>query len=304
MLQKEFFRTQSFNPSPYWNNQLVSLSGAQKFDANTVFYPGRYKVVVNAGSNSLYGTGGGLLYLGKPVKIEKEIIVTEKFIIRAYCGGNSVIRLANNTGTVGTNPYVGEFKVNGMTAFPTVPPTVTHIFGNAGSAGFYSSSGTPPIPSYIASSGNCLGNGVLISRGDMTYFSASSAGSCLHFIPIYGVFGTDYLFAFHCAGLPGMYYDAIAGGGSAYGGAGSGGVYKGGWSSITSGNGGSTPYGTGGAGVTNTIYGKNGTGIGNGKSNGYGAGAFFDGQNWNDITTYITSETPGKIQVTYLGPIN
>lgn len=305
MLQKEFFYVQPFNPNPYWNTVLVNLSGAQKFEEDTVFFPGRYKVVVNAGSSIEYDSNGGVGYLGRPVIIQKDIDVKEKFIIRAYCGGKSVINYASRSGSVGTNPYSGAFKVNGLTTHGSTSSSVSHIFGNAGSAGFFASSGTPPIPSDVASSGNCLGDGVLTSRGNVTYFSASSAGSCLHILPLEGVFGTDYLFAFHSAGVAGNGAGVvIAGGGSAYGGGASGGIWRGGFSGVSSGNGGSTPYGTGGAGVTDTTVGNNGTGIGNGKSNGLGAGAYFDGTNWNDETNYATSAVDGVIKVEYLGPLD
>lgn len=294
MLQKEFFQVQPFNPNPYWDPVIVNLSGAQKFEEDAVFKPGRYRVVVNAGSTN---TLGGTIHY--PVVIQKDVAVNTNFIVRAYCGSKSDV----NTGLIGTNPYSGEFKVNGYTS-RSVIPSVSHIFGNAGSAGFFSSSGTPPIPNEVASSGNCLGNGVFTSRGNITFATASSAGSCLHFMPVGGVFGTDYLFAFHSAGVPGRYGNAFGGGGSAYGGAASGGVQQGGYSGVSTPNGGSAPYGTGGAGVTDRISGNNGTGIGNGKNNGYGAGAFFDGQSWNDETNYATSAVDGVIKVEYLGPLN
>lgn len=301
MLQKEFFQVQPFNPNPYQDNVIVDLSGAQKFEADTVFYPGRYSVIVNAGSSIVYGSNGTVGYLGKPVIIQKDIAVREKFLVRAYCGGASVINFSTMSGSVGTNPYLGEFKVNGLSTCGVTPQSVSHIFGNAGSAGRFVNSGTPHIPSDIASGGNCLGDGVFTSRGTLTYFSASSAGSCLHLLPLGGTFGTDYLFAFHSAGVAGNGQGVvIAGGGSAYGGGASGGI----WGSGTSGSGGASPYGIGGAGVTNISTGNNGTGIGNGKNNGLGAGAYFDGTNWNDETTYVTTETQGKIKITYLGPIN
>lgn len=299
MLQKEFFNTSSFNPSPYWDNNLINLTGAQKWDNDTVFYPGKYRVSMNAGSNVCYGSDGSIIYFGKPVIIEKDIIVTKKFIIRAYCGGKSYVSVQSNSRIIGTNPYSGTFKVNGVTDAAVSVPSVSHIFGNAGSAGFYTSTGTSPLPTSIASSGNCLGDGVGTDRGSMR-FSASSAGSCIHFLPVDGIFGTDYLYAFHSAGVAGMGYYIYGGGGSAYGGAASGGSIN---SSSTL-QGGSTLYGIGGLGVSNSAQGNNGTGIGNGKNGFFGAGAFFDGQSWHDETTYADSAVDGKIQVTYLGPVN
>lgn len=295
MLEKEFFKLESFNPAPYQDNIIVDLTGASKFDSNTVFYAGRYQVLVRAGSNTMYGTDGRELLTGFPVEITKIITIPQNFIIRAYCGGKSIVNLANQSIIVGTNPYSGAFKVNGTTTNTSIP-TVSHIFGNAGSCGLVVNSSGVPILSSVASSGNCLGDGASVNVGRI---NASSAGSCLHILPVGGVFGTDYLFAFHCSGCPGL-YQVHGGCGSAYGGAASGGSN----SNSTTYNGGDTPYGTGGIGVSNAVFGNPGTGIGSANNGSDGSGAFFNGTNWiNEIYRNNLSEVDGKIIIKYLGPL-
>jgi hypothetical protein len=284
MLQKEFFQVQPFNPNPYWDPAIVNLSGAQKFEEDTVFVPGRYKIEVKAGSGSDYTTGEYALGFGG--LITENIVVNRTFIVRAYCGSAGKI---SNFG--GTNPYAGPFKVNGYSV-NGVPPTVNHIFGNAGSVGGSTGYDCP-------SSGNSLGNGAIIGR----YGYSSGAGSCLHIIPVGGTFGTDYLFAFHTTG--GTFGLEIGGTGGAYGGGASGtSASMFGESVVTTSNGGSTPYGQGGAGVNNRV-GNNGTGIGHGNNNGTGAAAWFNGTSWQDSTANPSSVTipDGYIRITYLGPL-
>jgi hypothetical protein len=285
MLQKEFFQVQPFNPNPYWDPVIVNLSGAQKFEEDTVFVPGRYKIEVKAGSGAENTTGeypsgfGGL--------ITENIVVNRTFIVRAYCGSAGK---KSNFG--GTNPYVGPFKVNGYSV-NGVPPTVNHIFGNAGSVGGGVGYDWP-------SSGNSLGNGAIMEGA-----SASGAGSCLHIIPVGGTFGTDYLFAFHATGGTGSIVGLCGGTGGAYGGGASGSsVSYFGEAVVTTSNGGSTPYGQGGAGV-NARPGNNGTGIGHGNSSGIGAAAWFNGTSWQDSTANPSSVTipDGYIRITYLGPL-
>lgn len=286
MLQKEFFQVQPFNPNPYWDPVIVNLSGAQKFEEDTVFMPGRYKIEVKAGGSSENTTGEDA-FPGFGGLITENIVVNRTFIVRAYCGSAGKI---GNIG--GTNPYVGPFKVNGYSV-NGVPPTVNHIFGNAGSVG-------GGAEYYYPSSGNSLGNGAIIG----TYGCTSGAGSCLHIIPVGGVFGTDYLFAFHTTG--GVEALLARGGtGGAYGGGASGtssSVF--GESVVTTSNGGSTPYGQGGAGVNRRV-GNNGTGIGHGNNNGDGAAAWFNGTSWQDSTANPRSVTipDGYIRITYLGPL-
>ncbi|MBO7733682.1 MAG: hypothetical protein J6S67_14050 [Methanobrevibacter sp.] len=282
MLQNGFFMTDPFNPNPYWDNVIVNLSGAQKFEENTVFKPGRYKIEVKAGSANEYSNFGGFGGL-----ITENIVVNRTFIVRAYCGS-----AGKNTNFGGINPYVGPFKVNGYSV-NGVPPTVNHIFGNAGSVGGGTGYDNP-------SSGNSLGDGAIIDR----YGWTSGAGSCLHILPVGGVFGTDYLFAFHTTG--GATGLNVGGTGGAYGGGASGASYSiFGESVVTTSNGGSTPYGQGGAGVNNR-EGNNGTGIGHGNNSGVGAAAWFNGTSWQDSTAdpLSVSIRDGYIRITFLGPLN
>lgn len=302
MLQKEFFGVESFNPRPYFDNTILNLSGAAKFEADTVFKPGRYSVDVQAGATYR----NGYEWVGIPARIMQQIIVNSPFIIRAYCGSKAT----ESSG--GINPYSGTFKVNAWSSKSDVP-SVSHIFGNSGSPCCI------PDNNYIyaATSGNCLGNGTLSVQG--TLYQAAGAGSCLHFMPLGGVFGTNYIFAFHVtasAAKGALSAGDSAGVGSAYGGAGSGSSYYAGSSGLVIGksysfNAGSTPYGNGGAGVYAANYysvGNSGTGIGYGYGGGIsanGSGAWFNGTNWQDSRSVASSkDQDGHIIVTYLGPIN
>ena len=302
MLQKGFFLTDSFNPEPYWTNPIVDLKGAQLFDQNTVFIPGVYLVDVQAGSASVTSNGSG-----KSGRIQTEISVLDPFIIRAYCGSRGTSSLA------GRNPYVGAFKVNASDDHSSATPAVTHIFGNRGSTYRYPSGYLKALWQFT--SGNCLGDGIFYSG------SSLGAGSCLHLLPVDGIFGTDYLFAFHCtAGTSVAKSGSLTFGGgvgSAYGGAGSGAVRNQSGSgspsgSITSFDGGSTPYGAGGAGVTvaqgagTAVKGNNGSGPGYGYGGGVspdGAGAWFNGTTWVDSRTTGGVGEDGHIIVKYLGPL-
>lgn len=295
MLQKGFFMTEPFNPSPFWDNTIVNLSGAQKFEEDTVFPAGRYSVDVQAGS------GGGEPLPGYPdafrVKSRRVIqtfIVNEPFLIKAYCGSRGW------TDRAGINPYIGEFKVNGVITHTAIP-SVNHIFGNAGSASVAPTGYNDP------SGGNCLGNGTIDNA------QGSGAGSCLHFIPVGGTFGSNYLYAVHIAAG-----GALGGGGSAYGGAASGSANSSaGGGGILSHDGGSTPFGTGGAGVyappgVHTTLGNNGSGIGAGYAQtssrpAYGGAAYFDGTTWVDANSnglFGGSQEDGHIIVKYLGTLN
>lgn len=279
-----------FNPSPFWDNTIVNLSGAQKFEEDTVFPAGRYSVDVQAGGGFFKN---GATWVGFPGRVEQEINITAPFIIRAYCGGaaSSVLH--------GINPYSGEFKVNAYTDASNVP-SVSHIFGNSGSTTF-----NPYNNAMIScTSGNCLGNG-----SDYSNVAHSGAGSCLHFVPVNGVFGTDYLAAVHVTAAS----MSTAGSGSAYGGAGSGMGYMGGspLSRMYSFDAGSTPYGAGGQGVQTQAQtpGNDGAGIGHGNGgNGHGAngvGAWFDGTIWCDSRTVASAtDQDGHIIVKYIGTIN
>ncbi len=302
-LQKGFFMTEPFNPDPFWDNTIVNLSGAAKFEEDTVFPAGRYSVDVQAGG----GYTDNYASIGKAARITQNVSINVPFIIRAYSGskGTSVAG--------GSNLYTGAFKVNAYMSASNVP-FVNHIFGNSGSG---SSFGT--ISLYDVPSGNCLGDGGY-HNPDHNNWRSTGAGSCLHLLPVGGTFGTDYLFAFHCtAGGSGR-----AGSGSAYGGAGSGAASRikfiQSYVNSSSYNAGSTPYGVGGNGVPapssqGYISGNNGTGIGYGMggtwgangepAGGNGAGAWFDGTSWHDSrATADTTTADGHIIVKYVGTIN
>jgi hypothetical protein len=163
------------------------------------------------------------------------------------------------------------------------------------------------------SGGNCLGSGGYGNNVAM----GSGAGSCLHFIPVGGTFGSNYLYAVQVApgGTPTLSSSGgCAGGGSAYGGAASGSADSTASGGIASHNGGSTPFGTGGAGVVappgvHTTRGNNGSGIGAGFGGnlGYGGAAYFDGTAWIDANSnglFGGSQEDGHIIVKFLGPLN
>lgn len=299
-MQKEFFLTEPFNPSPYWENSfLINLSGSAKYEQNTIFLPGRYEVLVQAGSCF---TGNGLI--GYSGKISKTINVYEKFIVRAYCGSSGT------SGNGGTNPYSGGFKVN---PYHGDISSVSHIFGNCGASGRIKTDDN----TRVIGSGNCLGNG-----GSSYGYISTGAGSCMHIMPVSGTFGTNYFYAFHttssAAGSIGI--GACGGSGSSYGGSGSGGVRINPLSqgSLTGYSGGGTPYGNGGAKVTQSgagyTSGKNGTGIGHGfgvtstlddiGTYAQGSAAWFDGSRWVDITTRTSKNgEQGRIYLKYLGTV-
>lgn len=306
MLQRGFFLTDPFNPKPFWDNTVVNLLGNQKFDEDTLFPAGYYQVDVQAGSGGYAGTSADIFGRTPSRRVVQTFVVGVPFIIRAYCGSRGF------GATIGQNPYVGEFKVNSFISNANVP-TVSHIFGNAGSAAEY---GHQDGNNYGASGGNCLGDGAKTTNYDIS----SGAGSCLHFLPEGGVFGTDYLYAVHIA-PGGVGVLTSGGGGSAYGGAGSGGADSSTVRSGTSKNGGDTSFGTGGAGVYAAVgpayvSGNDGTGIGAGfggwafiLSNQracYGGAAYFDGTNWVDANSnglFGDVAEDGHIIVEYLRPL-
>lgn len=292
---------------------ILNLSGAQKFDADTVFFPGKYSVVVQAGASKSTSNNPSTpeSFSGK---IETTINIPVLFIIRAYCGSKAL-----SGSLAGTNPYSGQYKVNGNVNYGSNIPSVNHIFGNAGSC-CRARSGTTD---YYPSSGNCLGDGF----ASQVYNDncATGAGSCLHFLPMGGTFGIDYLFAAHCTAAgtgSNVFYNGIfagnmGGSGSALGGAGS--ASSNDYTLPSSSyNGGSTPYGTGGEGVSGGIEpvkvkpGKNGTGIGHGFGGGViakgcttpGAAAYFDGTQWIESTLVAGAREEGKIIITYMGPLD
>lgn len=285
MLQKEFFQVQPFNPNPYWDPVIVNLSGAQKFEEDTVFMPGKYKIEVAPGSSS------GIDNTKHAPYMEHIETITEPFIVRAYCGGDAT------SSTFGTNPYSGPFKVDGKTSLAAQPGIdVNHIFGAGGGNG-YQAAGIIPIK--IVGGGNCLGNGIK----DVTFnIYNGGAGSCLHLLPVGGVFGTDYLRAYHICG---------EGNGSAYGGA-AGAVVSYAVDGYWATRGGNSPYGNGGSGSTSGNYTvASGSGIGSarytlvdGNYVIYNAGAYFNGTIWIDEPGINTKNESSYIRITYLGPTN
>ena len=287
MLEKSFFLCQPKNPYPYKpGTLLVNLSGASLFEKDTIFAPGEYSVEVEAGG---FATG----------RVAKTIKIYEPFIIRAYCGsdGDYVNKKP------GRNPYQGEFKVNPFTGSGQ-PPYVNHIFGNAGGRSTFYDALFDTY--YLCGGGNCLADGILVEGGWV--YTVYGAGSCLHILPVGGVFGKDYLFAAHTCSN---------GNGSAHGGAGSG------WASdstkagkrLTGSAGGSTPYGQGGAAVTspgsrddkNFIYGNNGSGVGagsgGGRSDAKSSSAYFYNGEWRDSDSGSGVNNEGIIKIKFVGAL-
>lgn len=305
MLQKEFFNVQPFNPNPYWNNTLVNLSGASKFEEDTIFVPGRYRIELAPGKGTL---NSGIVLVDYTQFISNmEYIenITQPFIIRAYCGSN-----ATST-AIGKNPYNGSFKVNGITS--TLQQNgidVNHIFGAGGGNAYINRDGAYFGRWYNRGGGNCLGNGNICYNTFSNTSDYGGAGSCLHLLPVGGTFGTDYIRAYHACcniGIPG----------SAYGGA-AGGAYTDHHTGDWAYRGGNSPYGNGGAAQQSSDTGSCSTGSGVGAGgekipvvfNNYtincvvGAGAYFNGSTWVDVPGKKTNTGSSYIRVTYLGPLN
>ena len=289
---------------------ILNLSGAQKFDDNTVFNGGVYSIDVVAGSTfvgtatdvpmtSSYGKGVG-------GKVSVQVTIPQPFIIRAYCGSKG------NYGVGGTNLYSGAFKENAVYQ-ESIPVAVNHIFGNVGG----SAKDTNSVQ--YAGSGNCLGNGVGINTVNNVKHGIG-AGSCVHFLPVGGAFGTDYLFAAHCtAGATGQSSApfVVSGCGSAYGGSGAGyGAISSGGSHGTAWAGGRTPYGDGGVAVISSVPANfapaSGIGIGAGLAQASsvmpnwpirGAAAYFNGEEWLTSNLYGNFEQDGHIIVTLVRPL-
>lgn len=294
---------------------IVNLSGAQSYEKSIIWPAGIYKVEIQAGANFATQGSSNSDYVGRPGKIVTEISISEPFYILAYSGSKAT------TNSDGINPYSGPYKCNAFSGYENVPP-VTHIFGNCGGSCRTVDGGGNH---YHPGGPNCLGNGAY-DWSDLNNYGRLGAGSCIHFIPINGVFGQDFLFAAHCC--PGTYSSLInvrggsigqgGGNGSAYGGSGSG-MSSNYTLSSASYNGGNTPYGNGGPGVPipsvnpSVASGNNGTGIGAGlggglnykningtQYRGMGAACFFDGQKWNDSNTVGEYETDGFVRVQYI----
>lgn len=301
MLHKTFFMTQSFNPGPY---SVLNLSGAQKYEEDTVYPAGKYKIEVCSGEKDVKPQyiRPNVVVGPKLSPIIKEELITEPFIIRAYCGSNGTY-VSDTQGQPGVNLYEGIFKVNAVDSRTlsqySLPDgiDVTHIFGAGGGNYYYndSTSGISGPGSFSGGGGNCLGNGSCRSyyTGDGGV-DFGGAGSCLHLMPVGGVFGTNYLRCYHCA--PGD-------GGGAFGG-GSGDVQTSGFARST--RGGNSPYGNGGTSVYPV---KSDTGIGGGTGGEYQASAYFDGTMWHDIKGNIYHCDKGVItetsyiRITFLEPL-
>ena len=294
--------------TPSVNETIVNLSGASAYTDSTIYAPGRYRIeaapgvwswdVVNVGDTSKTDSAY------KTVYFDQEETITEPFMVIGYCGSNAV---SDTVG--GTNPYSGEFKVNAVDARTIINNQldgvdVNHIFGAGGGNGsnyiHTSIVGTGTvidIRGYSGGGGNCLGDGNITSYtidSGTTIYRSTGAGTCVHLLPMNGVFGTDYLRAVHLAPI------GASANGSAYGGAATIGNASGGWFT----RGGNSPYGTGATTINSA-----GTGVGAGQPVTVGgAGAYFNGTQWVDITTRANSLTNGElgpnshIRITYLGP--
>lgn len=275
---------------PTVNEVIVNLTGSSKYEANTKFIPGRYRVEVAPGKNRWANSDLDVSnsYVSNMNHTET---LTEPFQIKAYCGSNAT------TSSPGTNPYSGAFKVNGQTNSGSAGTDVNHIFGTNGGNSYF---GMAWSSQYIlGSSGNCLGNGGYSTDPMLGIVQYGGAGSCCHLLPINGTFGTNYLRAYHtCATSTG------GGNGSAYGGAGTGPGPNQGFATNWYTRGGNTPYGNGA-----TAESSAGTGIGNGKAcvyeladkTSYGAGAYYNGSQWVDEPGNGTNTGSSYIKITYLG---
>ena len=153
-----------------------------------------------------------------------------------------------------------------------------------------------------------------ISGGSVTPWQQGCltwGGACCHFLPIDGVFGTNYLRCFHC-GAPAS---GVYGGAGAYGG-GAGGrgartynAATGGYFNSTGATGISGAGGSGGAGGNGTTSGNPGTGDAGRPGNsgsGIGAGtatvggvAWFDGSTWRAPSRSSNASGTAYINIIY-----
>ena len=317
MLQKEFFQVQPFNPNPYWENTvLINLSGSSKYEQNTIFVPGRYRIQIAPGLDSYSMANSSITTDWYTTYMDKTETITEPFIVRAYCGGN-----ASSATSGGTNPYSGAFKVNSVNAsnFGNSMPNgvdVNHIFGAGGGNGkFHIRLLNIDYWVYLGGGGNCLGNGnVCVYNTNGGALCATGAGSCLHLIPVNGVFGTNYIRAYQITASPAKfttnqaeyeYYGKNAcGGGSARGGGATPSMQSNNVESAFT-RGGNSPYGNGA-----TTLNSNGTGTGAGKLY-YSSLAYFNGSSWSasggtNVQTLKAGVIAPKsyIKITYLGPLS
>jgi hypothetical protein len=294
MLGKVFFDSESFNPSPFWENTvLLDLTGASKYEADKIYPAGRYRIQVAPGN--LWSSENALVFDNAINRMDFEETINEPFIIRAYCGGDGT------SSDFGRNPYEGSFKVNGV-----APNTrqngidVNHIFGAGGGNGYIPGYNSD---AYTPGGGNCLGNGMSVvnTGGSARYYFNYGAGSCLHLLPVGGTFGVNYLRAYHVAAYAPVCGGAYGGGASAIDAEGGGDWFY---------RGGNSPYGAGG-----TPSSPEGKGIGGGgkiafidlgggatlKTN-MSAGAYYNGKIWIDHPSGILPGTGSSyIKITYLG---
>lgn len=299
MLENEFFKMQSYNAGPY---PVINLSGSEKYEQNTIFRPGVYRIELAPGKD--FRQSGGYGHVGYIVNMDITEVITQQFIIRAYCGSD-----ATSLYNPGYNQYNGPFKVNAIDVNnlsvnnPIPAIDVNHIFGAGGGNIVSTGSGLMPNQGHCSGGANCLGDGNFSESYTIGGLARTSgAGSCLHLLPVGGVFGTDYIRAYHAA--------PVSGCGSAYGGGGiplqSMGEKDGRWFT----RGGNSPYGNGA-----TVLGTPGSGPGaGGRYSGtnwlIGAGAYFNGTNWIDYPGSVADNqgeglVPSSyIRITYLGPVN
>lgn len=292
-----FFNTESFNPAPFWENTvLLDLNGAAKFEDDTVFPAGRYRIQIAPGEAYMSDDVFEGLFKTEYINyMDFEEEIKEPFIIRAYCGSDGT------SSSYGTNPYDGSFKVNGVGQnVKQNGIDVNHIFGAGGGNGYILGYNAD---TYLPGGGNCLGNGAhcVNTAGSLRRVNNYGAGSCLHLMPVGGVFGTDYLRAYHISA-----YAPCPGG--AYGGGASHKNVEGGGDWYY--RGGNSPYGIGG-----TTSSPEGKGIGGGGKiqiidlgGGYtseiarSAGAYYNGKIWIDHPSGTQTGTGSSyIKIIYLG---
>lgn len=157
--------------------------------------------------------------------------------------------------------------------------------------------------------------GISISGGGVYVPKSGSlfGGSVCHFIPLRGVFGTDYLRCFHCGATGGS---GVGGSGAYGGGAGGRGArtynsitHK--YSNSTGGTGAAGAGGNGGTGGTGTTSGNAGTGDAGRPGNsgsGIGAGtatkggvAWYNGSTWLEPTRVANTTGNAFVRVIYKG---
>lgn len=278
---------------------LPNISGANEWVHDDYIYPaGRYRVEVASGCGYFQSQQND------SVGFVQEVVMTEKFIIRAYCGS------AGTSTAGGVNPYSGSYKRSAIAQ--TAKQANGGIFGNSGGVTLHQSGRTGSNRTIYPSGGpNCLGNGARLG------VLSSGAGTCLHFLPVGGTFGEDYLRCFHCAGsaMPATATtssrprNACGGGGGAYGGGGGAARSFTNISMKVEGyDGGDAAGGQGGKGggtstAVGVTQGTKGSGVGAGDAGvaanaagqtpgpALGGVAFFDGANWIQPTRFVRTGT-------------